>query len=135
MLAPISFTSVQTQGGGEITSLLGTKQTSPWWEKETIIADYFNNILGQKRTRNNSFSWDLLNLTCLINDVAECMDWPFAEQEVWQAIQQYHSEKVPGPDSFTGVFYRCCWSIIKGEVLNNSSCFHHLHTNALPQTN
>jgi hypothetical protein len=48
-------------------------------EKETIITDYFNNIIGQKETRSNSFNWDLLNLTCLTNVVVERMDRPFSE--------------------------------------------------------
>lgn len=90
-------------------------------KKETIIADYSNNIVGHKDPRSNSFNWDLLHLTCLTNAVAERMDRPFSELEVWQAIQQLPSEKTLGPDSFTGVFYCCCWNIIKGEVLNASS--------------
>jgi hypothetical protein len=103
------------------------------WEKETISADYFNNIIGLKESRTNAFNWDLLNLTCLTNVMAEPMDRPFSELEVRQAIQQLPSEKAPGPDSFTGVFYCCCWNIIKGEVLNASSSFHHLYTSTLPQ--
>ena len=40
------------------------------------------------------------------------LDNPFTEQEVWQAIKQSPAEKSPGPDGFSGGFFKACWNII-----------------------
>ena len=34
------------------------------------------------------------------------------------------SDKAPGPDGFTGIFFKECWDIIKVDVLE---AFHQLH--------
>ena len=34
------------------------------------------------------------------------LDVCFTEDEVWQAIQDMLVDKAPGPDGFTGLFYR-----------------------------
>lgn len=45
------------------------------------------------------------------------LDIPFSETEVWETIKQLPADKAPGPDGFTGCFYKSCWSIIKGDVM------------------
>jgi hypothetical protein len=40
-----------------------------------------------------------------------------AEQEVCNAINSLPSDKSPGPDGFTGRFYKICWSIIKEDLM------------------
>lgn len=41
----------------------------------------------------------------------------FSEQEVWETIKGLPSDKASGPDGFTGLFYKVCWSIIKDDVM------------------
>jgi len=38
-----------------------------------------------------------------------------------------HLDKAPGPDGFTGRFYKSCWSIIKGDVLMALDAIHRGH--------
>lgn len=45
------------------------------------------------------------------------LDLPFSEQETWDTIRNLPSNKAPGPDGFTGRFYKVCWNIIKKDVL------------------
>jgi hypothetical protein len=45
------------------------------------------------------------------------LDSPIIEQEVCNAINCLPSDKSPGPDGFTGRFYKTCWSIIKDELM------------------
>jgi hypothetical protein len=42
---------------------------------------------------------------------------PITEQEVCNAINSLPSDKSPGPDGFTGRFYKICWSIIKEDLM------------------
>jgi hypothetical protein len=45
------------------------------------------------------------------------LDSPFSEKEVWETLKQMPSDKAPGPDGFTGRFYKTCWSVIKQDVM------------------
>jgi hypothetical protein len=36
---------------------------------------------------------------------------------VWQVIQEIPVDCAPGPDGFTGLFYRSAWNIIKGDIM------------------
>lgn len=49
-------------------------------------------------------------------DLAD-LDLPFTDNEVWETIKQLPSDKAPGPDGFTGRFYKSCWAIIKDDVM------------------
>jgi hypothetical protein len=44
--------------------------------------------------------------------------------EVKETIISMPSDKAPGPDGFTGIFFKECWDIIKVDVLE---AFHQLH--------
>jgi len=46
------------------------------------------------------------------------LDACFTEQEVWAVIKDLPSDRAPGPDGFTGLFYKVTWSTIKQDVLN-----------------
>jgi len=40
-------------------------------------------------------------------------------------------DKAPGPDGYTGGFFRSCWDIIKVDVVNAANAFHSLRTSSL----
>jgi hypothetical protein len=37
--------------------------------------------------------------------------------KLWNTIKQLPPDKAPGPDGFTGRFYKACWSIIKKDIM------------------
>jgi hypothetical protein len=52
---------------------------------------------------------------------------PFTEEEVKIAITHLPGDKAPGPDGFTGLFFKRCWEIIRVDVLNVVHLFGTLH--------
>jgi hypothetical protein len=42
---------------------------------------------------------------------------PFTEEEVWNVIKEIPNDRAPGPDGFTGRFYKAAWAIIKEDVV------------------
>jgi len=41
----------------------------------------------------------------------------FLSEEVWRTIQEIPVDRAPGPDGFTGLFYRTAWNIIKPDIM------------------
>jgi hypothetical protein len=41
------------------------------------------------------------------------------------------SDKAPGPDGFTGAFYKTCWDIVKPEIIQVIYQFSNLHVGNL----
>jgi hypothetical protein len=64
---------------------------------------------------------DLETLGVPSHDLA-MLDAPFSEEEVWETAKRLPSDKAPGPDGFTGRFYKSCWAIIKTDVMAAISC-------------
>jgi len=63
------------------------------------------------------------------------MDRPFLEQEIEHTVKMMAAEKVPGPDGFTGTFYKQCWPTIKGDIVQAMNCFYHLRAGPLEHLN
>lgn len=81
--------------------------------------------MGAPNPRNLDFDWPILNLQS--SDLSH-HDAPFTEEEVLQVINNMPTDKAPGPDGFTGAFYRSCWSIIKGDLMTAIHTIHRLRT-------
>lgn len=45
------------------------------------------------------------------------------------------AEKAPGPDGFTGTFYKKCWQIIREDVLAAVNCIHELRARSMGRMN
>lgn len=63
--------------------------------------------------RSRDFSWPDLDLSA--PDLSS-LDGPFSKGEIWQAICQLPFDKAPGPDGFTGLFFKKCWPIIRADI-------------------
>jgi hypothetical protein len=55
--------------------------------------------------RSQDFNWDALRLPT-VN--LSSLDDPFSEQEVLASIKQLPRDKAPGPDGYTGCFFKEC---------------------------
>lgn len=82
--------------------------------KAEAIYNYFDVILGKPFRRQRSI--DLAGLLPQLQLVD--LDVCFSEEEVWATIKNLPADRAPGPDGFTGHFYKTCWHIIKADVMN-----------------
>jgi hypothetical protein len=71
-------------------------------------------LIGSAEQRD--FTLDFLSLGVQQHDLSE-LEVPFTEEEVWATIREIPLDKAPGPDGFTGRFYKVCWNSIKDDVL------------------
>ncbi|XP_073360156.1 uncharacterized protein [Aegilops tauschii subsp. strangulata] len=83
-------------------------------DKDDVAYRHFTSHLGTKQTRGCSINWDAIDLPCVQN---AGLDNPFTEPEVWAAILATPVDKAPGPDGFSGAFFRACWNTIKHDVM------------------
>ena len=79
---------------------------------------------GTSRAREETINWDRVNLTC--HDLTH-LEESFTEQEVKDVVMELHSEKAPGPDGFIGKFFKCCWNIIKDDLMLALQFFYDLN--------
>jgi exonuclease III len=83
-------------------------------EKAAAIYDFYSNLIGADSDRDRTINLECLDIP---NHNLEALESPFSEEEVWQTIKDLPSDKAPGPDGFTGRFYKACWPIIKGDIM------------------
>lgn len=74
------------------------------------MLDFYDNLIGTECARGSTINLDTLGSPSF--DL-EALELPFSEEEVWNTIKEMPPDKAPGPDRFTGRFYKCWWTIIK----------------------
>jgi hypothetical protein len=104
-------------------------------DKQQILQNYFQNLLGKKVRRSRNLQWPSLQLATLQQIPGLELDRPFTESEIEHAVRSLPNEKAPGPDGFTNDFYKSCWQIIKAEVLNAFHAFHMQHYGTMENLN
>ena len=83
-------------------------------DKLRVIHDFFDGLLGSAIPRTTTLNLDFFHREPV--DLSS-LDEPFSENEVWDTIKQLPADKAPGPDGYTGLFYRCCWGTIKADFM------------------
>lgn len=103
---------------------VGDQVVSDQENKQEAVFDFLTNLLGTAEERGYSF--DLSAFHTQPHDLSP-LDAPFSAEEVWATIKDMPLDKAPGPDGFTGRFYKCCWNIIGGDVLLALAAVHRGH--------
>jgi hypothetical protein len=81
--------------------------------KSEAIFDYYDAILGTRFRCLNRIDLDRLDLPRLDLEV---LATPFTEAEVAKIVQECPPDRAPGPNGFTGRFYRAAWPVIKDDL-------------------
>jgi hypothetical protein len=92
--------------------------------KESLIKNHFTAIMGKGPPSLRDFNWS--GMTLPTTDL-ESLGEGFTELEVLAAIKSMPCDKAPGPDGFTGAFYKSCWHTIKSDVMRVVHLFSNLH--------
>jgi len=82
-------------------------------DKAAAVLDFYDSLIGTECTRGRTINLDTLGSPGF--DL-EALDLPFSE-EVWNTIKEMPPDKAPGPDGFTGKFYKSCRTVIKNDVM------------------
>jgi hypothetical protein len=94
-------------------------------DKDDVIFEHFSRMMRRPEPRTCDINWQALHAPT--TDLSH-LDDPFTEQEIHRAIKEMPADKAPGPDGYTGNFFKVCWDIIKGDImavfesLNNLRC-------------
>lgn len=86
---------------------------------------HFKNIAKKGPARSIDVNWGMLPTpSCDLHD----LDAAFSEEEVKAAIFELPGDKAPGPDGFTGMFFKACWNTIKLDIMLAINRFSDLQT-------
>jgi hypothetical protein len=92
---------------------VGDRMITKQEEKKEAVWDFYNSLLGHAQQRG--LTLDLQNFHRPIADLSD-LDQIITE-EVWRAIIAMPSDKAPGPDGYTGRFYKAAWQVIKADFM------------------
>lgn len=107
-----------------IPSLIGRDGAVTYHEgKASILLDRFKGLMGRSFSSIAGLNWATINLPR--RDLLH-LDGSFTEQELLAFVNEAHGERAPGPDGFTGDFFKRCWQLIKGDLLAAVNCVHSL---------
>ena len=63
------------------------------------------------------------------------LEAPFTQEEIKDTITSIPSDKAPGPDGFTGAFFKACWGIIKEDVMAALHNLYNLNSQGMEMLN
>lgn len=49
---------------------------------------------------------------------------PFEKEEVHKVVSSIEDDKAPGPDGFSMAFFKCCWDVVKSDIMDTMRNFH-----------
>ena len=81
---------------------------------EEAFTSHFTEAFSSPPDRAFSLCMEDLDLPRL--DLSQ-LDAAFTEEEVLAAIKYMPSDRAPGPDGFTGSFFKACWPSIKNDIM------------------
>jgi mannosylglycoprotein endo-beta-mannosidase len=104
-----------------ITSLIVDGHTVSGHEgMEHAMYDHFSRVFGTAVHSGMTLNFDSLAVPSLS---FEELDANITEDETRRAIQELPADRAPGPDDFTGAFYKASWTAIRVEVMEAIKAF------------
>lgn len=96
------------------------------------VFEHFLGIFGRTEERNHTINLAALEIAPANLSI---LDLPFTTEEVWAAISELPADRAPGPDGFTGTFYKASWEVIRGDIMVAIDAFTHADCRNLRKLN
>jgi hypothetical protein len=80
-------------------------------DKLELASEYFAGIFGSVAVRNPALNLNAVNLPSLSAIQARELEAPFSREEVRKVVMEMPSDRAPGPDGFSGLFFRLAWAL------------------------
>jgi len=104
--------------------------------KAGIVFNYYNDIIGKPFRRLHRIDLGRLDLPTLDLDHLAA---PFTAAEVARIVHETSSDRAPGPDGFSGAFYKKAWEVVGPDVVRmfgalwdmDFRSFHHVNEAAM----
>ena len=97
-------------------TLKGLNVNSQWTEDPNIIKNHVFEFFKDKFSSTRKERPRLISGKFKKISRDEVLERPFEEEEIWNAIKEYGSNKSPGADSFTFGFVKRYWETIKTDL-------------------
>jgi exonuclease III len=101
-------------------------------DKALQLLHYYTSLLGTSSARHTMLNWEQLQIQR--HDLSQ-LDEPINEEEVRKAIFEAPPKKAPGPDGYTGLFYKLTWDIIKEDLMQALKQLYELRGNTCSLVN
>lgn len=101
-------------------------------DKHAELHRFFSARFGLNQPRDLGLIWKNINFPSF--DLSE-LEADISEEELKATINCLPPEKAPGPDGFTGSFFKVAWDIIKGDLLAAVIWFWNLNTSNFQDLN
>lgn len=82
--------------------------------KAGIVFQFYDNLLGTPFTRLHRINLALLHLPTV--DL-EHLVIPFTTEEISRVVLDSPSDRAPGPDGFSGAFFKVAWEIVGPDII------------------
>jgi hypothetical protein len=79
-----------------------------------VMFEFYEGLIGTTLPRISTLNLQQFHIQ--IVDLTE-MDNPITMEEVWDTIKSLPVDRAPGPDGYTGHFYKACWQLIKVDFM------------------
>jgi len=100
-------------------------------DKEKEVTEHFRQHLGSAVSRLSAFNWTSLGYQQ--HDLS-ALEAP-TQEEIKNTIDSMPGDKAPGPDRFTGAFFKKCWDIIRSDLTSALNQLYNMNSQHLDLLN
>ncbi|XP_071683367.1 uncharacterized protein [Lolium perenne] len=86
-------------------------------DKLDLATEYFSEVFSTIPPRQHTLNLDAVDLLMLTTEQACALEAPFSREEVRKVIMEMPSDRAPGPDGFSGIFFKICWDVIADDMM------------------
>jgi hypothetical protein len=83
------------------------------------IYSYYKQLFGKQKERKVHLAEEVSSSTCRLSKEDNMMLMrSFIEEVVPRVVSDMKTNSAPGPDGFSSIFYKECWDLIKGDLMD-----------------